>query len=78
MWWQVPFGVPSTTPGGTTGHYRDNRVHYMFGHVAEFVAAGGLGAVFGTGAANQTYIDSDGGQFKTAVASYFASTTALP
>ena len=78
MWWQVPFGVPSATPGGTSGHYRDNRVHYMFAHVDEFVAAGGLGAVFGTGAANQTFIDSDGGQFKTAVASYFASPMALP
>ena len=23
LWWQVPFGVPSNTPGGTAGHYRD-------------------------------------------------------
>src|SRR5207249_3650331 len=24
MWWQIPFGVPSATAGGTAGHYRDN------------------------------------------------------
>jgi hypothetical protein len=77
MWWQVPFGVPSTTSGGTAGHYRDNRVHYMFSHVSDFVAAGGVGAVFGTGASNQTDITTDGGQFKTAVASYFANPTSL-
>jgi len=78
LWWQVPFGVPSTTPGGSAGHYRDNRVKYIFSHVSEFVAAGGLGAVFGVGAANQTYIDTDGGQFKTAVTKYFAAPVALP
>jgi hypothetical protein len=78
VWWQVPFGVPSTTPGGTAGHYRDNRVHYIFAHTSEFIAAGGVGAVFGTGANNQTDITTDGGQFKNAVATYFANPTALP
>lgn len=78
LWWQMPFGVPSTTAGGTAGKYRDNRVKYLFGHVSQFVAAGGLGAAFGTGAGNQTYITSDGGQFKAAVKAYYASPTALP
>src|SRR5580658_104057 len=78
LWWQVPFGVPSTTPGGTAGHYRDNRVHYIFSHIGEFMAAGGVGVAFGTGAANQTYITTDGGQFKTAATAYFASPQALP
>lgn len=78
IWWQVPFGVPSTTAGGTMGHYRDNRVHYLFSHVQEFVDAGGLGATFGVGAEHQTFIDTDGGQFKTAVAAYYASPVALP
>jgi hypothetical protein len=78
VWWQVPFGVPSTTPGGAAGHYRDNRVHYVFGHVAEFIAAGGLGITFGVGAGNQTYITTDGGQFKNAVTAYFAAPAALP
>ena len=72
MWWQLPFGVPSDTPGGTAGQYRDNRVRYLFSHPDEFVAAGGVGAVFGVGASNQTYITTDGDQFKNAVADYFA------
>jgi hypothetical protein len=78
VWWQVPFGVPSATPGGSAGHYRDNRVHYIFAHIGELVAAGGLGVTFGTGAGNQTYITSDGNQFKSAVTSYFASPVTLP
>jgi hypothetical protein len=77
LWWQIPFGVPSTTPGGTAGHYRDNRVHYLFAHVDEMIAAGGVGAAFGTGAGNQTYITSDGGQFQAAVGKYFASPSPL-
>lgn len=78
LWWQTPFGVPSTTPGGSAGHYRDNRVHYIFAHIDEFIAAGGAGITFGTGAGNQTYIDSDGGQFQAAVTKYFASPAPLP
>jgi hypothetical protein len=78
LWWQMPFGVPSSVPGGTPGHYRDNRVHYLFAHPGEFVAAGGLGAVFGVGAANQTYITTDGNQFRNAVAAYFAHPVSLP
>jgi hypothetical protein len=27
LFWQTPMGVPSTTPGGTPKHYRDNHVH---------------------------------------------------
>ncbi len=78
LWWQVPFGVPSTTTGGAPGRYRDNRVRYLFTHVNEFITAGIVGAAFGTGAGNQTYITSDGGQFKTAVTGYFAKPVPLP
>jgi hypothetical protein len=78
LWWQVPFGVPSDTPGGTADHYRDNRVKYIFSHVDEFVAAGGLGVTFGTGAGNQTSWTTDDGQFKKAVATYFQNPTRLP
>jgi hypothetical protein len=77
LWWQIPFGVPSSTPGGTAGHYRDNRVHYIFSHLQEFVSVGGLGVVFATGAGNQTYITTDGDQFKRAVSTYFAMPTPL-
>lgn len=78
IWWQIPFGVPSDTPGGEPGAYRDNRVHYIFGHIDEFIDAGGLAAVFGVGAGNQTYITTDGNQFKDAVTSYFADPVPLP
>jgi hypothetical protein len=74
IWWQLPFGEPSTTPGGTVGAWRDNRVHYLFGHVDELVAAGGVGMVYGTGSGDQTYLPQS---FKTAVTTYFASPFAL-
>jgi len=77
VWWQMPLGVPGPSPG-TPGHYRDNRVHYMFAHVDEFVAAGGLGACFGAGSDMQTDLTTDGGQFKTALAAYRQQPTALP
>ena len=78
IWWQIPLGVPSTTPGGSAGHYRDNRVHYIFSHIHEFIDAGGVAAAFGTGAERQTFIDTDGGQFKNAVTAYLAKPVALP
>jgi hypothetical protein len=73
MWWQVPFGVPSEEPGGEPGHYRDNKVKYIFEHIDEFVAVGGVGALFGVGAGDQTYPGTDGDQFKNAVTSYYQS-----
>ncbi len=77
LWWQMPLGVPANT-AGYTGHYRDNRVRYFFNHPGEFAAIGGIGAVFGTGAVRQTDVTSDGGQFKNAVAGYYAAPAALP
>jgi hypothetical protein len=78
LWWQLPLGVPSDEPGGTPGHFRDNKVHYLFSHVQEFVDAGGLGATFGAGAGNQTDVSTDGGQLKTAVTAYYADPVPLP
>lgn len=77
LWWQVPFGAPSMTPGGSAGMYRDNHVDYFFKHVDELAAAGGVGVAFGTGAGNQTYITSDGNEFENAVKAYFAAPYAL-
>ena len=78
IWWQTPLGVPSTTSGGTTNHYRDNRVHYFLTHPAELVAAGGLGVVFSAGSTDCTNITTDNGQWKTLSSAYFASPAALP
>ena len=72
LWWQLPLGVPSDSPGGGSGRYRDNRVRYIFSHGWEFAEAGGIGAVFGTGAGNQTTVNTDGGQFKNALSKYLS------
>jgi hypothetical protein len=72
VWWQTPLGVPSTTPGGTPKHYRDNREHYFMTHPSELVAVGALGVVFGAGAGNETDITTDNGQYKTLSTAYLA------
>ena len=77
LWWQMPLGVPADA-AGSSNHYRDNRVRYFFSHPGEFAAAGGIGAVFGPGAVRQTDTTTDGGQFKNAVAGYYAAPAALP
>ncbi len=76
LWWQMPLGAPGSGAGSAL-RYRDNRVRYLFAHPEEFAEAGGIGAVFGTGAPNQTTIRTDGGQFARAIASYYASPAPL-
>lgn len=71
LWWQVPLGVPAAT-AGSAGRYRDNRVKYVMSHGWEFAQAGGFGVVFGTGAPNQTTVETDGGQFKNALTKYLS------
>jgi hypothetical protein len=78
IWWQTPEGVPSTTPGGTPFHYRDDRVHYFLTHPDELVAVGGLGVVFSNGDGQQTSIATDGGQFQSLSGAYLAAPAALP
>jgi len=55
-----------------------HRAHYIFSHVQEFVDGGGLSVTLGTGAANQTDIVTDGGQFEHAVKKYFQAPVPLP
>jgi hypothetical protein len=65
IWWQTPLGVPSSTPGGTDGHYRDNHVDYMLKNTAQYANIGTFGIVFSGGASYQTSISTDGGEFAT-------------
>lgn len=79
--WQTPLGVPSDTcggdGGGSDGHWRDNRVHYFFGHVPDLIGAGVAGMTFGTGAGEQTDLSSDGGQMLGAATAYKAAPAAM-
>ena len=72
IWWQMPLGVSKTSPGGSEGAYRDNRVQYFFGHPEEFAHAGGAAVLFGAGWTGQTTLQSDGGQFQRAWGPYSA------
>ena len=78
LYWQTPLGVPSSTAGGTTNHYRANQVHYMLTHASQYVNAGVFGMVFSGGATSQTSISTDGGQFKTFSSAYLANPVAYP
>jgi hypothetical protein len=78
IWWQTPLGVPSSTPGGSDYHYRDDKVHYFLTHPSELTAVGGLAVVFGTGENHQTNITTDGGQFQNLNVEYFANPALLP
>ena len=63
LFWQTPMGVPSTTPGGTPKHYRDNHVHYMLTHPKQYAGEGVFAIVFSPGGNTSTDITNDGGQF---------------
>jgi len=78
IWWQTPMGVPSSTPGGTPNHYRDNREDYFLKHPSELTAVGGLAVVFSAGATNQATIATDGGQYQTLSSAYLSAPAPLP
>jgi hypothetical protein len=78
IFWQTPEGVPSSTPGGTPYHYRDDRVDYFLRNPDQLTAVGGLGVVFSSGGADQTNITTDGGQFETLFSAYMNAPQPLP
>ncbi len=78
LFWQTPMGVPSTTPGGTPHHYRDNRVHYMLTHPTQYTANGVFGIVFSPGGATSADITTDGGQFANLFHAYLANPAPYP
>jgi hypothetical protein len=71
-------GVPSSSPGGTPGHYRDDREHYFLTHPSELTAVGGLGVVFSAGDGSQTTLSTDGGQYQTLSGAYLSAPAPLP
>jgi hypothetical protein len=78
VWWQTPMGVPSSVPGGTPGHYRDNREHYFLTNPSQLTAVGGLAVVFSAGDGMQTTLSTDGGQFQALSGTYLNAPTPLP
>jgi hypothetical protein len=78
IWWQTPLGVPSSTPGGTDGHYRDDHVDYMFKNMSQYADMGTFGIVFSGGASYQTSITTDGGEFATLFNQYLSAGGVAP
>jgi hypothetical protein len=78
LFWQTPMGVPSSTPGGTPGHYRDNHVHYMLTHAGEYTGIGVFALVFSGGGSTSANINTDGGQFARALQAYLAAPAPYP
>ena len=78
LFWQTPMGVPSSTPGGTPNHYRDNHVHYMLTHPTQYTAAGVFAIVFSAGGSTSATITTDGGQFANLFKAYLANPAPYP
>ena len=77
LYWQTPMGVPSATPGGTPGHFRDNHVQYMLTHASEYTAKGVFAIVFSGGGSTSANINTDGGQFARLFKAYLANPAPL-
>jgi len=78
LFWQTPMGVPSATPGGSPGHYRDNHVQYMLTHASQYAAIGVFAIVFSAGGSTSATITTDGGQFARLFNAYLANPALLP
>jgi len=72
LWWQTPLGVPSDTPGGTPGHYRDDHADYMLKYPWEYGGMSTFAIVFSGGGTYSTSISTDGGQFSRLFSHYLS------
>lgn len=76
LWWQTPLG--NSLQGNSTNHWKDNRVEYLFAHMAEVAVAHGLGIAYGAGEGAQTSPDTDSGLLAASMSAYVnAGGTAL-
>jgi len=71
VWWQTPLG--NSAQDNTANHWKDNRVEYLFGHMAEVAAAHGMGVLYGAGEGAQTNPDTDGGLLASSAAAYLTA-----
>ena len=56
-----------------TNAWKDNRVDYFFGHIADLAASHSIGMAFGAGEGAQTTPESDGGNLVSKLNAYAAS-----
>jgi hypothetical protein len=73
IWWQTPLGVPSSSRGGYTNHYRDDHVDYMLKNAYQYGNIDTFGIVFSGGASSQTSITTDNGEFATLLKQYLST-----
>lgn len=57
--WQIPLG--NMTQNNTNNHWQDNRVDYLFAHLADVAKSGIVALLFGAGGSQQTSPETDGG-----------------
>jgi hypothetical protein len=57
--WQIPLG--NMTQNNTNNHWQDNRVDYLFAHLADVAKSGIVALLFGAGGSEQTTPETDGG-----------------
>ena len=70
LWWQTPVG--NSRQGNVANHWKDNRVEWLFPHIADLAAAHGAGVAFGAGVSGQTTPETDGGVLAASTALYAA------
>lgn len=61
--WQIPLG--NKAQNNTVNHWQDNRLDYLFAHLADVTGAGIVALLFGAGMPDQTTPETDGGNLIT-------------
>lgn len=69
--WQIPLG--NASQNNTANHWKDNRVDWLFSHLADVSQARVVALLFGAGDSNQTTPESDGGNLSAKTLSYQAA-----
>lgn len=71
LMWQIPLG--NSAQNNTGNHWKDNRVEWLFAHLAEVSQAKIVGLLFGAGASGQTTPETDGGLLNARTVAYRAA-----
>ncbi|RAG84136.1 lectin [Streptacidiphilus pinicola] len=69
--WQIPVG--NMAQNDTLNHYKDDKVDWFFGHMAQVAAAHIAGLLFGPGQQEQTSVETDGGNLISKTIAYHNS-----